>query len=96
MTSEIFDTYRFQMCNTFDEENDDWSKTNVCSQACIYGHDGEKKTASDTFQLGKYQFNVTLDDGSSQAVDYDEFAEVIKVVDGEKMPIRISNQPYEV
>ena len=51
-----WDTYVHQIQNKFDAATNNWSVTNVCEFACVYGLDGNAWATSPGFQLATYEF----------------------------------------
>jgi hypothetical protein len=90
--------YIYQLQNIYDATTQTYKVTNVCEHGAIYGLDGTPWAASAGFQLGKYKFNLTLEDGSTKAVDVDEFKTAFEASKGNRKGseagIRMNNQKY--
>ena len=94
-----WDTYVHQIQNTLDPATNNWSCTNVCVYACVYGHDGAAWAASQGFQLATYESDLKQEDGSTKKVNCNEHAALMKACNGDRKGgqecgIRICNQKY--
>uniref|UniRef100_A0A7S3IKQ9 Profilin n=1 Tax=Strombidium inclinatum TaxID=197538 RepID=A0A7S3IKQ9_9SPIT len=94
-----WDQYVHKVQNTLDPATNNWSVTNVCSYACVYGHDGAQWAASQGFQLATYQFDMPQEDGSTKPVNCNEHSALMKAAGGDRKGgqecgIRICNQKY--
>ena len=94
-----WDTYVHQIQNTLDPETNNWSVTNVCLYACVYGKDGSAWATSPGFQLATYEFDLMQEDGSTKKVTCNEHSAVLKATTGDRKGgqeagIRICNQKY--
>ena len=93
-------TYADQVRNRFDYDTNDWAKTDVCSGAAIYGHDGSLWTSSgeEGHDLTTYQFPQEQMDGSTLNIEVNEVACAMGAADGNRQPsqagIRMGNLKY--
>ena len=75
-----------------------WGQINICSHACIYGHDGNVWAASKNFTLSNYQTPVSDESGKETMMACNEHAALMKACDGNRKPqecgIRICNEKY--
>ena len=65
MASNGWDSYIWQIQNKYNAKTQNYSMTNVCIHAAIYGIDGTPwVTSSDWPGLKEYEFQVEQEDGS--------------------------------
>ena len=72
--------------------------TNINEHAAIYGLDGTLWAASAGFALHNYEFNLTLEDGTTKKVPVNEFTTALEATKGNRKGseagIRMNNQKY--
>ena len=94
-----WDTYVHQIQNTFDASINNWSVTNVCLFAAVYGLDGALWASSEGFQLATYEYDLAQEDGSTKKVTCNEHSAAVKASGGDRKGgqecgVRICNQKY--
>ncbi|TNV75876.1 hypothetical protein FGO68_gene17275 [Halteria grandinella] len=93
-----WDAYLHQITNKFDHATNQYTLTNVCEFAAIYGHDGNAWATSPGFALYNYEFDLTQEDGSKKKVPVSEFKACFEATKGNRKGseagIRIANQKY--
>ena len=82
----------------FDAATNSWAQTNVCTYACIYGHDGAAWAQTQGFALSSYQFDLEDEGGNITKIDCHEHANLLAAAGGNRSPapcgIRICNEKY--
>merc|ERR1719464_2074482 len=80
-------TYADQVVNRFDYDVNDWSITNVCTGAGIYGQDGTLWASSGSEGGDLTTYNFTLEGmGTSEDVEVNEVACAMGAADGNRQP----------
>lgn len=93
-------TYADQVRNKIDYDTNQWIKTEVCSGAAIYGHDGSLWASSgdEGHDLTTYQHPQEQMDGSTKNIEVNEVYCAMKACEGNRSPsdagIRMGNQKY--
>ena len=74
MASNGWDSYIWQIQNRYSAKTQNYTATNCCIHAAIYGVDGTPwATSSDWAGLTEYDHPLEQDDGSFKDVKVDEF-----------------------
>ena len=100
MAENAWQQYADQVLNKFNYDTNEWEKTNVCSGAALYGHDGSlwAKGGTDDVNLTDYQHPQEQMDGSTKNVAVSEIACALGACDGNRQPseagIRMSNTKF--
>lgn len=93
-----WEAYIYQLQNRYDATTGQYTLTNVCEHAAIYGQDGTPWAASAGFALHNYEFDLTQEDGSVKKVPVNEFVSVLEATKGNRKGteagIRMNNQKY--
>ena len=81
------------------KKKQEWSKTNICQHAAIYGLDGTAwAVSSDWPGLNEYLFEVEMDDGSKRDIKVNEFQCALAASNGRRKPsdagIRMCNEKF--
>lgn len=96
-----WDAYLARIQHKIDETTNQYTATNLCAHAAIYGHDGTPWATTPGFQLAKYGFEMVIDDSNKKTIEVDEFA-IVKAIAGgaSKSPceagVRMCNEKYNV
>eukprot|EP00347_Sterkiella_histriomuscorum_P018685 403344567 len=93
-----WEAYIYQLQNVFDATTGQYKMTNVNEHAGIFGLDGTPWAVSAGFNLGNYEFNLTLEDDSKKKVNVNEFVTALEATKGNRKGseagIRMNNQKY--
>ena len=93
-----WDAYIYQIQNRYNPDTQQYTLTNVCEHAAIYGTDGTLWAASPGFQLYNYAFDLTQEDESKKSVQVNEFTAAHEASKGNRKGteagIRMANQKY--
>ncbi len=81
-----WEQYIYQLQNRYDSTTEQYTKTNVNAHAGIYGMDGTPWACSANFKLTAYDFDVTIEDGSTKKVPVNEFYCAQQAVKGNRRP----------
>jgi hypothetical protein len=86
-TSNAWDSYIWQVQNKWSVKNNNYSITNVCAHAAIYGIDGSPwATSAEWPGLHEYEHPLEQDDGSTTNIKVNEFNCAMAVSNGKRMP----------
>lgn len=93
-----WEAYIYQLQNRYNAETQQYTLTNVCELAGIFGTDGTPWALSAGFQLSAYEFGLTQEDGSQKKVNVNEFTTALEATKGNRKGseagIRMGNQKY--
>ena len=93
-----WEQYIYQIQNKYDPATQQYTLTNVCEHAGIYGLDGTPWATSEGLKLSKYSFDLEQEDGSKKSVEVDEFVTALEASKGNRKGseagIRMNNQKY--
>ena len=94
-----WEAYIYQIQNKYDATTGQYTLTNVCEHAAIYGTDGTAWATTPGFQLYSYEFEVPTEDLlGTKKVPINEFQCVVEATKGNRKPseagIRMANQKY--
>ena len=83
----------------WNKKKEQYTKTNICTNAAIYGKDGVAWAVSEGCpELQTYQMNQEMDDGGTLEITVNEFQCVFDAAGGTRKPsaagIRIGNEKY--
>ena len=90
--------YIYQIQNKYNPDTQQYTVTNMCQHAAIYGTDGTPWAASAGFALNKVTFDMEQEDGTKKPVPVDEFVCALEATKGNRKGseagIRMNGQKY--
>ena len=93
-----WEAYIYQLQNRYDATKQQYTMTNVCEHAGIFGVDGTPWALSAGFSLGNYSYPLQHEDGSTKTVNVNEFVTALEASKGNRKGseagIRMGNQKY--
>lgn len=95
-----WDGYVAMITNVYDAAAQQYTVTGVGQFGGIFGFDGTKWATSEGFDLTCYEYNIQIDDETTQAVQIDEPSILKSIINGNskggEAGIRLGNEKYMV
>ncbi len=93
-----WESYIYQIQNRYDPTTQEYTLTNCCTGAALYGQEGTPWAATQGFTLSEYEFEVEQEDGSKKKVKVNEFQTAFEASKGNRKPseagIRMNNKKF--
>ena len=93
-----WESYIYQLQNKYDATTQQYTLTNICEFAGIFGLDGAPWALSAGFALHNYEHELEQEDGSKKKVPVNEFTTAFEATKGNRKGseagIRMNNQKY--
>ena len=91
--------YVHMILHKYNKKSQQWTKTNICEHAAIYGLDGTAWAVSSEWPgLSEYMFDVEQDDGGTIPCKVNEFQCALAAANGRRKPseagIRMGNEKF--